>query len=471
MNQVSKSNRSRPLLQSLIQLLHLDTMPEAARRFLAFLFLNVLSWQCLIGTVMVLHARAIGIGAGAVGLLFSLLYFAGVLGVVTKPLAERFGSKRVLMTGWTARNLLVLPIVFTPVVFRYWGKGAAAALLFTTLSLFCITRALAGIAWSSWLHEIVPPLKLGRFYTYETVMTRLLTVVFGVIAFFVLGHNPPLWRFAVIAAFGVAFGLVSLQLLRRVPGGEPVTDSKHKPVRGGYLLVFRDRMFMGFLLCSTLFGIIYTGLSLLVTLTLRDQLGIGAGTILLLTSCGNVLAMFTTPRWQRIADRHGSPMVMAANGVLIVFSLLVLGWLREDRAPMALVALACALIPIAESGNYMATSRGYMLRMKPRIRHAYNAVWSALNQVFYGISAVFIGIWLQEGSPARFRSAAWGYALLMVIAIWLALRLPVPRLDSPRGPSPVYNPAQPLRSLGRMLRYVLRPARSLTRLPPDLDQL
>jgi len=58
-----------------------------------------------------------------------------------------------------------------------------------------------------------------------------------------------------------------------------------------------------------------------------------------------------------------------------------------------------------------------------------------------------------------------------VIAIWLALRLPVPRLDSSRGPSPVYNPAQPLRSLGRMLRYVLRPARSLTRLPPDLDQL
>ena len=91
MNQVSKSNRSRPLLQSLIQLLHLDTMPEAARLFLAFLFLNVLSWQCLIGTVMVLHARAIGIGAGAVGLLISMLYFEGVMGEVTNPQAERYG--------------------------------------------------------------------------------------------------------------------------------------------------------------------------------------------------------------------------------------------------------------------------------------------------------------------------------------------------------------------------------------------
>jgi len=470
MYHASKSNPLRPFLL-LTRQLHLHVMAPGARRFLAFLFLNVLSWQCLIGTVMVLHARALGISRGAVGLLFSLLYFAGCLGVVTKPLAERFGSKRVLMAGWTARNLLVLPIILTPVLFHYGGRGPAAVLLFATISLFCITRSMAGIAWSSWLHEIVPPFQLGRFYTLETVMTRLLTVVFGLIAFVVLGRHPPLWRFAVIAAAGVVFGLFSLRLLQRVPGGLPVAGNRSGRVRGGYRLVFRDGMFMGFLICSTLFGVIYTGLALLVTLTLRDQLGTGAGTILLLTSCGNVLAMFTTPRWQRIADRHGSPMVMAANGVLIVFSLLVLGWLREDRAPMALVALACALIPIAESGNYMATSRGYMLRMKPRIRHAYNAVWSALNQVFYGISAVFIGIWLQEGSPARFRSAAWGYALLMVIAIWLALRLPVPRLDSSRGPSPVYNPAQPLRSLGRMLRYVLRPARSLTRLPPDLDQL
>jgi MFS family permease len=466
MYHASKSNPFRPFLLLLTRQLHLHVMAPGAQRFLAFLFLNVLSWQCLIGTVMVLHARALGISRGAVGLLFSLLYFAGCLGVITKPLAERFGSKRVLMAGWTARNLLVLPIVLTPVVFHYGGRGPAAILLFATISLFCITRSMAGIAWSSWLHEIVPPFQLGRFYTLETVMTRLLTVVFGLIAFVVLGRNPPLWRFAAIAAAGVAFGLISLQLLRRVPGGLPVAGSRGGGVRGGYRLVFRDRMFMGFLLCSTLFGVVYTGLALLVTLTLRDQLGIGAGTILLLTSCGNVLAMFTTPRWQRIADRHGSPVVMAANGLLIVLCLGVLGSLRAGRAPLPLLALACALIPIAESGNYMAVSRGFMLRMRPRVRHAYNAVWSALTQIFYGASAVFLGFWLQAGTPSHFRGAAWGYALLMLAAIWIALHLPVPQRDSPGEPSLVYDPSHPFRSLGHMLRYVLRPARSVTHLPP-----
>jgi MFS family permease len=459
MYHASKTNPLRPSLLLLARLIHLHVLPNGPRRFLAFLFLNVLSWQCLIGTVLVLHARALGIERGAVGLLFSMLYFAGGLGVLTKPLAERFGSKRVLMTGWTARNLLVLPIVLTPVLYHYWGKGPAAVLLFVTIALFCITRSLAGIAWSSWLHEIVSPYQLGRFYTLETMMTRLLTVAFGLFAFFVLGRNPPLWRFSAIAAGGVGFGLVSLRLLRRVPGGAPVPHRK-QGLRGSYRLVFRDRMFMDFLGCAALFSFLYIGTALLVTLMLRDQLGIGAGMILPLTSFGNILAILTTQRWRRIADRHGSPVVMAANGLLIVFCLGVLGFMRAGRAPFPLLAVACALIPIAESGNYVAVSRGFMLRMKPRVRHACNAVWSAGTQIAAGLSAVFIGFCLQTGSAAHYRDAAWGYAVLMAVAIGITLHLPVPRRDAPRGSSPVYDPAHPFRSLARVLLYVLRPARA-----------
>jgi MFS family permease len=455
----SKAGPFRGLLDKLVRNIQLDVLPEGPRRFLAFLFLNVLSWQCLIGTVLVLHARAIGIDRGTVGVLFSVLFFTGGLGVLTKPLAERYGSKRVLMTGWIARNLLVMPIVFTPVVLHYWGLKPAAILLFATISLFCITRSLAGIAWSSWLHEIVPPEQLGRFYTLETMMTRMLAVVFGVFAFFALGRNPPIWRFSAIAAVGVFFGLVSLRMLRRVPGGQPVPH-RAAGLRGSYQLVFRDKMFMGFMACTTLYSFIYIGISLLVTLVLRDQLGLGAGTILLLTSFGNVLAIATAPRWRRVADRHGSPVVMAANGLLIVVCLVLLGFLRPAHAPVPLLIFICALIPIAESGNYVAVSRGYMLRMKPRLRHASNAVWSAGTQLLSGCSAVFMGYWLQAGKSEHFQSASWGYAGLMLAAIVIALRMPVPRTDAPRDASAVYDPVHPFLSLSRVVRYVLHPTRT-----------
>ena len=147
---------------------------------------------------------------------------------------------------------------------------------------------------------------------------------------------------------------------------------------------------------------------MLVVLLLRDQLLLGPGSILLLTTCGNLLAVATAVRWQRMADRHGSQKVMASAGLLMAVCLVVFGTLRPGRAPLLIVAAICALVPEAESGNYVAASRGYMLRMHPELRHATNAIWSAGTALPCGISAVLMGIWLRTGSTAHYVFAAWG---------------------------------------------------------------
>jgi len=324
-----------------------------------------------------------------------------------------------------------------------------------------MTRALAGIAWSSWLHEIVPPEQLGRYFAAETVMTRLLAVAFGVFAFVVLGHQPPIWRFSAVAALGVAFGLLSIRVLRRVPGGGP--SVRHdESAWSGFGTVLRDRTFMGFLGCVAWCGFVYVGQGLLVLLLLRDQLLLGPGLILLLTTFGNLLAVPTTTRWRRIADRHGSTVVLAGAGVLSVGCLIVIGCLRPGHSPMVVVAAVCALLPVAESGNYVAASRGYMLRMQPELRHATNAVWSACTAVPSGISAVVMGFWLRGGTTGHYVSAAWGYAAIMLVGIWVCLRLPLSSADCAAGASSVHDPRRPVRSLLRMLRYVLRPGPSAT---------
>lgn len=403
----------------------LGSLDRGPRRFLVFLFFNVISWQCIIGPVLVLHARAAGIDRATVGVLNSILFFAGILGLLTKPLAERFGSKRLLMTGWTVRNLVVLPIVLTPWVYARYGTPGAARLLFATAGLFCITRAMAGIAWSSWLHEIVPPNQLGRFFAAETILTRLLSVMTGVVCFVVLGRNPPLWRFAALASFGVAAGLVSIRLLRRVPGGEPPRREDGTPAMpGGFGLVLRDRAFMRFLGCTALFGFVFAGQALLVTLLLRDRLLLGPGLILLLVSSGSAVTIATTASWRRLADRQGSPRAMALAGSLMVLGLAIAACLRPGHAPLALIMLLCALVPVAESGSYVATSRGYMLRMRPELRHVTNAVWSAGTAFGGGVSSVLMGFWLRHGELAHFRIAAWSYAGIMLMGVWWTLHTP-----------------------------------------------
>jgi hypothetical protein len=440
-----------------------EALDPGPRRFLVFLFFNVISWQCLVGPVLVLHARAAGIDRATVGMLNSLLFFAGVLGLATRPLAERFGSKRVLKTGWVLRNLLVLPMALTPWVYARGGPAAAAALLFVATGLFCVTRSMAGIAWSSWLHEIVPPLHLARFYASEVVITRLLAVSFGVLAFFVLGHDPPLSRFAALTLLGVSAGLFSIRFLRRVPGGGPVTGRAAGGPAGwrGLRRVLSEREFTGFLGCAAVQSAVSGAQGLTVPLLLRDNLGLGPGLILLLTTAGNVLTVVTVFRWRRVSDALGSPLAMATAGLLSAGCLCGLACLASGpgRAPLGLLAGVCALMPVAETGLYVATSRGYMLRMQAWQRHATNAVWSAALAVTGGTSSVAAGLWLHQG--AHDLAVVLALAALAATGAMLCLRQP----ESSGGHA---APGWRLTTAGRILRigiYVLRPGRTGAAVP------
>lgn len=439
----------------------LDPLDKGPRRFLAFLFLNILSCQALLGTMLVLHARALGIDAARVGVLNSFMYFTGVMGLVTKPLAERIGSRRLLMGGWTLRYILVAPVVAMPWVFIQWGVPGATILLGATTLLFCMTRALAGIAWSSWLHEIIPSEHLARYYTLESMLSRILMVAFGVLAFFMLGHHPPLWRFALIAALGVAAGLFSIRALARVPGGAPATERGHStPWHYGFGPALHDRAFIQLLLCTAISGFAQAGQMLLFALMLRDRLHLGPGLILLLTSTGSALTLITAIRWRRVADTHGSPVTLSATTLLLGLCMAGMAPLGIGKAPLLYVLLLCLIIPVAETGSYVACARALMLRMDARYRHAYNAVWSAGIAIGGGLASVLAGWFVRGGEARHYVLAAVINALLMLAAAAWFMRLSEAGRRYDCLQTRLFDPRHPLLSITRIWGYVLRPGAS-----------
>lgn len=456
-------NTRNPQLDAYLHEL-LGPLEDGPRRFLTFLFLNVICWQSLLGTVLVLHARALGIDTARVGLLNSFIYFASVLSIATKPLAERIGSKRLLMTGWTLRNILVAPIVLSPWVYARWGSEGAMLLLAITTGLFCLTRALAGIAWSSWIHEIVPSNNLARFYSAESIMTRILAVTFGVLAFFFLGKKPDLWRFAAIAACGVIAGLLSIRVLARVPGGAPVAEVRNTPWHAGFPEALRDRVFMPFLGCMLLGSFVFAGQGLLFTLLLRERLGLGPGPILLLTSIGSLLTIITTMRWRRVADSHSGPIAIAATTLLMVFCLAGMVPLCFGHVSWVYLLPLCLLIPVAETGAYVAGTRAFMLRMNPRHRHTYNAVWSSAMALSGGISSLLVGWLVRNGTALPFALVAVAYALIMLLAAILIIRLPENGITYHALRTRLFDPRHSLRGIFRILWYVMRPGRARTEL-------
>ncbi len=266
--------------------------------FLGFIAFNMLSCAALIGSVLVLHALALGIDTVWVGVLNSLLPFAMMVSIIMTGPAQRLGSKRLLMSGWTMRNIMITPIVFTPLAYRWWGSHGAAIVLFLGVGMFCMVRAVTGIGWTSWLHEIVEKRHQGLYFTVEGVVSRAVDIVFGIgVYLFFLGSHS-LWKFSALSAFGVAMGLASVLFLARVPGGGPSigADTPARPLREEYRRVLADNYFRPFLLLLIVGTFAGTAHPLILTLFMRKYLDIADGSILLIGAVASAVTMLTLHR-------------------------------------------------------------------------------------------------------------------------------------------------------------------------------
>jgi MFS family permease len=438
-------------------------MSPPARQFLVFIVFNVLCWQSLIGTTLVLHARALGIDAAWIGVLSALQPFTMILALAMKPVAERMGSKRLLMSGWTIRNIVIAPIVLTPWVYARWGSTAAAWLLFTTIGLFCLVRAIGAIGWSSWLQEIVPRNERGVYFSFESLITRVVSVAYGVALFLFLRQQPALWRFACVSVVGVAVGLYSVRFLRRVPGGAPHPDAG-RAANASYrelTLVLRDGSFRRFVSWASVGVMISAGQALLLTLYLRDFLGMSPGTILLLNACGSAVVALTINRWAHIADRLGSPRTMAAAALMLAAALLALAAAHPHHGTTWLVVPLYMAIMIAEAGFFVAANRGFLHRAKEGLRHGYSAVWIAGTSLSAGITTVAIGFWLNSGTGWMYWVCSAVLGLVMAGVAVACVRMASVAAPPTEYHDQLFDPTRPYLSLLWMCGFVLDPTRPL----------
>lgn len=428
-----------------------------ARRFLAFSFLNTLSWQMLVGSVLVLHARALGVPPAAVGLLVAIVPYTLVLSLAVSSWVDRIGARRMMMAGWTARNLLAFPLVLTPWIYARWGSHAAGTALMAGVLCFCTMRSLSCAGWFPWLHEIVPDGERGRYFSMEMILVQVVNVSIGLATFGFLGGHPALWKFGALAAVGIAAGLTSIGLMRRIPGGGPCAPRSRR--RGPVVdlrLVLRDGPFVSYMVWTSLGLFVTAGQSTLVVLSLRDHLRITPGLIMFTAAVGSAAAMVVGPWWGRLADCHGSGPVQVLAGALMAVALGGFALLHPGSR-LALVVTLSAGCVVSYSGFVVAASRGMLQRMRPALRSGYSAVWQSVTSVATGTSSVLVGWVLQRLGDPAYEGLCLVYSLLMAMAV---VRYALDRGDSAGLAEELraqFDAERPVVSMVRLCRYVFDP--------------
>jgi MFS family permease len=445
-----------PLNPFATRLYSLRSLGKAARRFLVFSFLNTVSWQLLVGSVLVLHARALAIPSGIVGMVVSIMPFTLVLSLAVSHWVDRFGPRRMMAAGWTARNLMAFPLVLTPWIYARWGSHAAGLALFVGVLCFCTMRSLTCAGWFPWLHEIVPEAERGRYFSAEIVLVQVVNVGIGLATFLFLGRQPALWKFGALAAVGIVAGLASIGLLRRIPGGGPSVSTRRRRAAVDLRLVLRDRGFMTFAWWTSVGLFVTVGQNTLTVLSMRDYLHVAPAMIMFITAVGSAAGMLACPWWGRLADRHGSGPVQVLSGILMAASLAGFALLR-DGTPLSVVIPVAAAGVVAYSGFFVASNRGMLQRMRPVLRAGYSAVWLSITSVAMGASSVLVGFVVQHGGPHAYWGLCLAYGVLIAVAALRYATLHGESLVLAAALRSQFDAERPILSAARLCRYVLDP--------------
>ncbi len=432
-------------------------LPVAPRKFLNFSALNLISWQCIVGSVLVLFGRSINMPHTWIGILQSFLPLSMFLVLISIPAVEKFGPRRMILTTWLLRNLSATIVFLIPVAI-YFGKQEMAWYLLMLSSLsFSIIRALGVGAWYPWLHEIVPTKQLGTYFSVESVYLQSLTIFVNLGVALLLGLLHGIEKFYWVYGIGIIAGLISVWYVSTIPGGEKAVTTKAEMHPFSALQhAIRDLTYRGFILKTILSLSSLMWISFTSILYLRDVLSTSDQNIMICLSAGALgVTIFVQFCFKKV-DQFSTPKIMslfmlAQAAVAIVWCMLD----PESKATSSVAFVLVAMETIINAGFVILASKVMMSLVPGKERAGYTSLWSAGQAVANGIPPILAGclisIFNLDGYHICFSISA--VSALIVAIFWS--RFNAENTTVPGGIQHIIKPQQPLRTLQRVTWLLL----------------
>ena len=379
--------RHFPVISGLIEI------NPSAREFLFFMFVNVISWSCLAGPVLVLLALHIEMPIVWVGILQSFMPLSMLLVIVTVPLIEFFGPKKVMITTWLFRNLIAMSAFAMPWAIANWGNQIAWYILTGATLGFCVSRAIGAGGWFPWLHEIIGDNERGTYFSTETAITHVsnVTVALGIAIF--LTESASLTRFLGVYGFGACAGLISVILITRIPGGK---KSHHhisiKRLFASYRKVLGDRTYIHFIIQGALGICFITWFTASIIIYMRKMLLLSDSRVMLASGIGSIGIAITIRFWGRFADHHGSSQAMFLS--LFGHSVIALLWLGiiPGVSWSKYMVFPAMLFTLIFSGAFFSVAhRGVLSLIKEDGKIGYTNLWLVSISLALGVTPIMVG--------------------------------------------------------------------------------
>ncbi len=286
---------------------------------------------------MFLAGLALYLGANSfqIALLSGIPALSTVFSFLTNYLLRLTKSRKRLVI-WSAGLGRTAFVLLLPFLFLQVKPGVVFLLVVVALS--SILMQIAGTTWTSWVRDLVPEERRGRFFGLRNAILG----VMGVFAGYSAGRGMDYLKaagneglgYALAFALAVLFGLISTLLLTRQPEPAlaPRTQSGFKEVFFGPLQEPQFRRLTTFLAVWFLTGTLASPFYLV---HLIKNLRFSFAAIAIYSMLGGVIGVLFQLLWGRAIDRFGSRPVTVLNFAVVgVMPFLWLFATPEFRLPI-----------------------------------------------------------------------------------------------------------------------------------------
>jgi len=191
-----------------------------------FNIFNALSWNLLVGSVITLLALRFGANSTYIGLLAAMGYISFFFLPLGKFLARFFSIIGIYSFAWISRAIFMLLAVAAP--FASYSGRIDLALLLIILGVigFHFCRGLGMVGNNPVLSQMAAGPDRGSYITQTQIVNSAVTMFGSFLIAMVLGREPPPYLYSLLLAAGVACGITSGILLKKVP--EPPQEASEK---------------------------------------------------------------------------------------------------------------------------------------------------------------------------------------------------------------------------------------------------
>lgn len=191
--------------------------PTGVNHLFTFFFFNFVSCLLLMGSPIFLYAESLEASATEMGIISGLTPLMVALQIPAAGYVSQIGYKRFIATGWTIRLIFVLPLIAVPLLHGHISQDNQLAIVIGTLFCFNLVRGVASTAWFPWITGLIPEEIRGRYLTWENACYSLGSLLCLLFTAVLLGANPTNQKFAILFAFSLLTGLISLWFIYQVP--------------------------------------------------------------------------------------------------------------------------------------------------------------------------------------------------------------------------------------------------------------